>query len=586
MTEQIKTFRFPLALIGLLQGFVYFGVSEYTSSNPQTNAILASAVVFAAMGGTILQLIWSEGKSKSRYLLSVLPSLIFALAALWTWWQLPESKGAFRGDSFRLGTFNTATIISLYVLLPYIQTYEEEGKLSFSYEKLFRHGWNNFFIISVALFFMCAFWGLMVLWGGLFKMIGIEFFWKAFTSKYFNLVFLPAAFGFGLALGRQNEKIINTLRNIALTLFKYLTPIVALISILFIASLPFTGLQPLWDTKQASALLLCLVILAILFVNAVFQDGSLERPYPVPVQCLLDIMLFFLPIFTVITLYSIYLRISQYGYTPERVYVLVFAILTGLYGTGYAFAVYRRTAIWIDKIRHVNIGMSFIVVLIAFLLHTPIMDPFTISANNQFNRLINGVADAANFDYEALKFKLGRKGYEKLLSLAEEKDHPQFEAIKKGVEKAKKAEYYPYRGSKPDKEVKREDMKIYPSGIKVPEELIEAINTDIPTWQKEQCTKKDCLLLSIDLDGDDIEEFVFIPGYTSSSFLFDRGVEGWEMTGTLNIVDGPSSSCCMADLIKSLEYGDVQIVENEYKDLKIGQSHFEVSKKRKKSKKK
>ena len=52
----------------------------------------------------------------------------------------------------------------------------------------------------------------------------------------------------------------------------------SLIAAGFLASLPFTGLEPLWKTKAATALLLTAAAHLIVLINAAYQDGEDAPP--------------------------------------------------------------------------------------------------------------------------------------------------------------------------------------------------------------------------------------------------------------------------------------------------------------------
>lgn len=291
----------------------------------------------------------------------------FVLATLWVWWQRPGEGTLFQGDSFRLPTLAVASLLSLYILLPFIQIFQESGRPIFPYSELFCHSWNNFFIAAIGFLFAGLFWGLINLWVALFNLVGISFFKDVFYSTPFVSISLPAMFGFGIALGKENGAIINTLRRITLAIFRSLLPLLAFVGLLFLAALPFTGLQPLWDTKSASPLLLSVLLLTMLFINSVFQDGTGSRPYPDWVRRGVEGLLLVMPIFSGLIFYAIGLRIAQYGLTPDRFYVVLFAVVTGLYGLGYAVSAIKQSTVWMALMRPVNIGMSLLIAIISIV---------------------------------------------------------------------------------------------------------------------------------------------------------------------------------------------------------------------------
>lgn len=125
-------------------------------------------------------------------------------------------------------------------------------------------------------------------------------------------------FGLGIALSRENEKIIHALRSPALSLCVFLLPLFAAIVVLFLGTLPFTGMALLWKTGFGVSLLLTLVTLGILFVNGVFQDGTEGPPYRGPLRLLIAASILGLPAMGCLASYAVWLRYEQYGLTPDR----------------------------------------------------------------------------------------------------------------------------------------------------------------------------------------------------------------------------------------------------------------------------
>ena len=85
---------------------------------------------------------------------------------------------------------------------------------------------------------------------------------KSWFSSYFLCFSLPLFFSLGMRMGRENEKVIGLLRGVVLALCRFLLPLSALIVIVFTFALPFTGLEPIWDTGYSTPIMLWLVAVA------------------------------------------------------------------------------------------------------------------------------------------------------------------------------------------------------------------------------------------------------------------------------------------------------------------------------------
>ena len=338
---------------------------------------------------------------------------------------------------------------------------------------------------------------------------------------------LPIAFGLGTAIAREREKIILTLRSIMFSLAKVLMPMLTLIALLFMITLPFMGLEPLWSTGKTSPIVLTLLSLMIIFLNAVFQMGSKRPPYPIWLRRPIELMLLTMPIYTAIALYSTQVRISEYGLTPTRVYAVIIEIIAGLYAIGYTVAVIRRGDVWMSTIKKINVWISLVIVGVIILIHTPILDPFRLSANNQYNRLISGKVAAEDFDFAALKFKLGKLGYDKLLLLKNIEGHAEAKEIRTAAEEIiESTSYYRAKNQQKTNALKAEDIIVLTPSGELPEGMLKALRKDLPLYQLTACAKKkDAVVFALNIDDDPEDEHLFITsGNYYSIYVYDNGI--------------------------------------------------------------
>jgi hypothetical protein len=576
-----QTNRLVLAGIGLLQGLVSWLVVRFWPSAPHEAALLVALLVFVLISGLTFQLVWQRERVVRLAALSALLGAVWALVALWVWWQLPLAGAPYSGDGYRVGTFIVAAILGMHVLLPFGQIYYETGRFHFPYTELFRHSWNTPFILVEGLLLAGLYWMLVTLWAELFNLLGVSFFRDVFYSTPFIHLTSYTAFGLGLTIGKESHKVINTLRGITLTVFRILMPLLAFIALLFLVALPFTGLQPLWSTRAASPLLLTVLAFSLLFINAVFQDGSGEPPYPTLVRKEVEGLLLAMPIFAGLALYSIGLRIGQYGLTPDRFYGVLAGIVFLLYGLGYAAAVIRRGAVWIGLVRPINIALALFLVVLAIATHTPVLDPLAWSARNQYQRLIEGKADAQDFDYGALRFLLGRAGYARLEALGRIQDHPNAQLIRERVASVKEAKsYYALRRQRPAKQSTALDLKgrleVLPTGAELPDDLVQTIVVSHGNGAENCVRLGGCLLYAINLDEDPENEYLLIPPLRSydSIAVFDRSAQGWENAGSLVLRRGQWVK--PAELIEKLRASEIELITPIYRDIKIGDSVYGV----------
>lgn len=468
--------------------------------------------------------------------------------------QLPPKGSSYSGDGFRIGTWCAAGTLALYILLPYLQIYHRNREWTFPYTELYRHSWNNFFLAALGWFYTGVYWMLVWICAGLFKAIGISVVESLITKPSFVAITTGTMGGLGVALAKEHTQIITTLRTIAATLLRSLTPLLVSIVLSFLATLPFTGLDPLWDTKWASAILLALLLLILLFVNAVFQDGEGARPYGNLVRRGVEATLLSMPILVGLTLYSMGLRISQHGFTPERYYAIVFAIVLGGYSLGYAWSVVRAESRWLGSIRRFNIALSFVVLGLAFLLHTPAMDPLKRSAEDQERRFLSGAVDVAHFDFGTMRFELGHHGQAMLDRLSQLTAHPAHQQIADQLARLKTARNkweWGKTASFPTTEEVLSRLAVFPIGHVIPPELLTAIGSGDNRHLLGSCSREHvCDLVAGQWDADPDTEYVFISGCGHTSghcnnhtvALYDRSGEKWKQIASIPMAEYPPGS--------------------------------------------
>jgi hypothetical protein len=513
--------RLFLAMVGLLQGFAIWIVARIDSHEPPERALYLGLLAWILSGGLLFQFASTGTNHRRLSGIAIGLGIPFALLTYHVVSQLPPSGSADEGDGSRVATWCAAATLALYILLPYLQIYHRSGKLVFPYPELYHHSWNNFFLAGLGWLYTGVYWALVSMCAGLFKALGIDAIQQLISKPSFIAITTGLVAGVGVALAKEHAQIITTLRSIATTLFRSLTPLLVVIVLSFLITLPFTGLAPLWDTKWASSILLALLLLILLFVNAVFQDGEGNCPYGTLLRRGVEAMLAAMPILVGLTIYSMNLRIAQYGFTPERYYAIVFAIVLGGYGVGYAWSVARAGSVWLGGIRPFNVALSFVVLGLAFALHSPLMDPLKRSAEDQEQRLLSGKIDVAHFDFSTMKFELGHYGQAVLSRLGQLTAHPQSQQIADQLAKLKKVQHkweWVNRVTAMTPEDALSRMNVAPPKHQVPEDLLSSIQTEPNRSRMDACTATHrCDLVAGQWDDDPELEYVFIStcGYTT-----------------------------------------------------------------------
>ncbi|MDX1581798.1 MAG: DUF4153 domain-containing protein, partial [Alphaproteobacteria bacterium] len=381
------------------------------------------------------------------------------------------------------GYFFGSALLASYILIAFLQAGLQEGRLHFRYSRLFVHSWSNVIILVVAGIFVGLSWLILWLWWALFGLIQIDLFEDIFTNAAFAWPFTGVVAGLGIAIARENPKIVPALRRIVLLICQFLSPVLAAASLLFLTALPFTGLSPLWKTGSATALLTSVLFALVLLSNAVIQDGDQEERSPGLLKGLMALSLLVSPVIGELALYAMSLRIAQYGLTPDRFAGLLIVIVAALHAAVYAVGVALRRLEWDRFVFQANRGLALLVAGLALLIATPVLDPFAWSASNQLNRLKDGRADAEAFDYGYLKFRLGASGREALAEIRTWTDHKQQEDLDKRLAQLQTADdYYDWHRIAPrpvqsQPQFTADHFKMIPEPFDLPPDLFEAMQT-------------------------------------------------------------------------------------------------------------
>ncbi len=123
-----------------------------------------------------------------------------------------------------------------------------------------------------------------------------------------------------------------------------------------------------------------------------------------------------------IAFYSMHLRVIQYGWTPERIWGVIAAVIALAYGIAGVWAVVKGRRDFDDWLRPLQQKLAIGLALLALFLALPIMDFGAISTRDQLARLKSGAVPAEKFDWAAMAFDFGPSGRTALGEIAKSAD--------------------------------------------------------------------------------------------------------------------------------------------------------------------
>ena len=404
---------------GLAQGVVLYLLMEaakqkvWPSTAPMLNAALWAVAVYTP-------LVKIEGMARLRlWTLSVWATAATAGVAGLATYSLWREAGTGVNLSSVAGLPSLPMIAgtgaALFILNALIAGGDADRRLVARYNTLFDIAWKQGLQLALASAFVGVFWVILLIGAALFKLVHIEALQQLLEKTWFHVPATFVAYAAALHLTDVRHSLIRGGRTLVLGLLSWLTPLLTALIIAFLATLPFTGLKPLWDTHHAAGLMFTAAVGLIFLINTIYQNGATDRPLVLRATVRAGAPA--VAPLALIAGHAMGLRIDPYGLTSERVIAAALALIVVAYATAYAVCALKPKP-WMAWMAPTNIGLALFSVAVILALLTPVADPAKLAVADQLHRLESGRTPVDKFDFLALKFKEARYGREALKTLA------------------------------------------------------------------------------------------------------------------------------------------------------------------------
>jgi hypothetical protein len=393
-----------------------------------------------------------------------------------------------------------ASIFAVMLAAPLFQSARDEGGWRFPPMVVQMHAWTDAVIGATGMLFVGISFALFALIAGLFNLIGIEFFSDLLSEGWFDLMLAGFAFGAAVGILRERDALVGTMQRLVRIILSVLAPVLAFALVLFLISLPLTGLAGLWDGwVSAAALTLVAAAGCFILLNAAIgpkdgEDGEGGSAKPVSRILLWSAMILALVVLPLALLAdtALWLRIAQYGWTPERIWGLLCALIATAYGLAGWWAVIRQRLNFSPLLRLLETRLAIGVTVLALILALPIIDFGAISARDQMARLQSGAVKAADFDWAAMAFDFGPAGRAALQQLSRSGPADQRTLADEALKADNRYAVANPPAGAADSETLRNAMIVRPAGRAVPEAAVREIA------RMEKCGSGKCVVQWID----------------------------------------------------------------------------------------
>jgi hypothetical protein len=580
VSQSIAGFRLAA---GLLQGFIlyllYHAVENkvWTPGNSWLLDILLLVVGFVPVF-LIIGLGHMPTKSLWRWLIPA--ALALTMLAYYDWWRSIGAPDWRRSETLTGARYPSVELLihvwaGFFIAKSMVLAASMDRKRIASYHSYFESSWKLLIQIAFAVVFTGVFWLVLQLGASLFEMIKLNFLKDILEKSWFAIPVTTFAFAYALHITDVRPGIVSGIRSLLLVLLSWILPVSVLLIAGFLFALPFTGLEPLWATKQATALLLVAAALLVVLINAAFQDGGVAKEVAKLIKfSALAASMCLVPLVAIAS-YALSLRVGQYGWTTDRLVAAFCIVMAACYATGYLWASLRSTE-WMSKVASVNVVAAFVALFLLFAIFSPLLDPARISVNSQLAQLNSGKISVAKFDYEYLRLEGKRFGNAALNELAGRKSGQDASVIAMKARAAlEKSQTWNVEPEKIDRKLLAMNIIVRTPGAVLPESFLAqnwqgTINDK--KWSYPEClhnSGKSCDAYLLDMDKDGLVE-ILLEEESNQLKLFTYTNGAWQLVGNVAIPNNCYS------IQEALKLGKVTANEPRFQDIEILGQHYSV----------
>lgn len=384
--------RGQTALIGALAGISFYLLSEIVDSGLLGDRAFLALATFATTFFTGLLAI-AGPLALLRAVVSVAAlAAVTTLLFLWASFRFSTLDDNFFGPFPVLATAVIGT-----VPLPFIIAASGPGWRD--YPALFSAAWTIVVRYAAAWAFVGVVWGVIFLSDLLLSIVGLNIIEDLIDINIVPFILTGLTLGLALAVVQEFKEYISPF--LILRLLRLLLPAVLVVMIVFVVALPVQGLSGLFGELSVAAILLAMTAGSATLISTAIDQNDADATQSPFLAGATQALAVILPIPAGLAAYAVWLRIDQYGLTPDRLFAALMAALAVGYGLFYAVAVVRRAG-WMDRIRRANIVMALAGVAAAALWLTPILNAERMSANTLVARYQSGATPLAALDVNQL----------------------------------------------------------------------------------------------------------------------------------------------------------------------------------------
>lgn len=564
--------RLAVVLAGALQGVMCYLITWYIeyAELPSDTLWLMCVVPATVVMTTTLSLAMTSFRKPFLWL--ALGTLGAAVAGMGGWlkWSVAGLERWEIRDAMLIFGFHL--LLMTLLVLPWIQRRLEPAPTGSFYSDFYDKNWHNALTLLLVFISNGLFWLVLFLWAELFKLIGISFFDRLFfNSDGFISVAIGVVSASAAVLARMQSRLILAVQNLFTLIATGLLPLIAALTLLFIGALPFVGLEAVSARISAAGLLTTLALLLLLLVTVVWHPQRQRLPYYSPLRGMIHLAVIIVPAYPIFAGWALWLRIAQYGWSPERLYGVLITVVALVWAVGYCLSVlfYRREPQKLQAYVTPTTGLLALTFLV--MVHTPVLDPWRISVESHMARYQDGRIDADQVSLSMLS-NSGRQGREALVMLQNDPrfiSNPKRQREVNGLLSGNRQGAGEMTAAMLEKEIQLAPGMPRPSNA-----LWRAMLRE--QYRFEDCSnaQRNCLLMPLDLNGDGIPEAVLYQFTDRTIMAYTQADTDWRLVGS---VWKMPHGLTREELDRALRQGKVKSVVKPWADIEIFGERVDVN---------
>lgn len=385
--EISRTTRWGMIFIGLLQGTLCYLLMTYLAPHNDGWLFYGMPATIAITSALLLTVV--SFKQRALWYWMALIFIVVLAMSVWLKWQVEDSDKWRQHEVFMF--YGWRLLLMAMLALPWIQYSLHVSREQARYPHFYRQLWLNALTLLIVFVANGLFWLVLLLWSEMFKLVGIPFFSTLFfDTDWFGYVAFGLITALAVVLARTQSRLVTAVQKLLTFIATGLLPLVALLALMFILTLPFTGLEAISQRVSAAGLMSTLTLLLLLLIAIVREPQKEALPYPGALRYLIKCSLIVAPIYMLIAGWSLWVRIQQYGWTPERVYGVLVVVVLLVWSFGYLASILRRGRNPLELQGPVILGVSLLALGLLVLLSSPVIDAWRISVNSHMGLYNSG----------------------------------------------------------------------------------------------------------------------------------------------------------------------------------------------------